>query len=103
MPIERRVDFKYQHLGHRLKGKPSECFVVTAKYDATAENNPIHLSTHKGYEFDYVLKGALKVQLEGHTEILHENDSIYYDSSHGHGMIAVDGEDCEFLAIVMNG
>ena len=35
--------------------------------------------------------------------VLHAGDSIYYDSSHGHGMIAAEGEDCEFLAMVVEG
>jgi len=39
--------------------------------------------------------------MEGHTEYLHEGDAIYYDSGHGHGMIATGGEECVFLAIVM--
>ena len=40
-------------------------------------------------------------QFENHTEILHEGDSVIYDSSHGHGMIATGGEDCLFLAIIL--
>ena len=52
-------------------------------------------------EYIDAMKRSLKVQLDSHTEILHANDSVYYDSSHGHGMIAIDGEDCEFLAIVI--
>ena len=36
-----------------------------------------------------------------HTEILHVGDSIFYDSATPHGMIAVDGEDCVFLAMIM--
>ena len=33
--------------------------------------------------------------------ILNPGDSVYYDSGHGHGMIATGGEDCQFLAIVL--
>ncbi|MBQ5323921.1 MAG: cupin domain-containing protein, partial [Oscillospiraceae bacterium] len=47
------------------------------------------------------IKGSLKVQVGDHTEVLHEGDSIYYKSSTPHGMIAVNGEDCLFLAMVM--
>ena len=50
-----------------------------------------------------VLKGSLKVQVGSNTEILHEGDSIYYNSSTPHGMIAVDGKDCTFLAVVLPG
>ena len=44
----------------------------------------------------------MKIQIGGHTEILHAGDTIYYDSSTPHGMIAVDGEDCAFYAIVLS-
>ena len=36
-------------------------------------------------------------------EILGEGDSIYYNSSMPHGMIAVDGKSCTFVAVVMTG
>ena len=45
----------------------------------------------------------MKVQIGNHTEILEEGDSIYYNSSTPHGMIAVDGHDCVFCAVVLPG
>lgn len=101
LPMKRRSGFNYYHLGARLHGKLCEPFLVTAPYKEEEQNLPIHLSTHEGQEFDYILKGKLKIQLEDHTEILQEGDSVLYDSSHKHGMIAVDGEDCDFLAIII--
>ncbi len=44
----------------------------------------------------------MKIQIGNHIEILSEGDSIYYDSSTPHGMIAIDGQDCAFYAIVLN-
>ena len=38
-----------------------------------------------------------------HVEVLEEGDSIYYNSSAPHGMIATGGQDCLFVAVVMNG
>ncbi len=38
-----------------------------------------------------------------HTEVLHAGDTIYFDSSTPHGMIAVEGQDASFYAIVLNG
>lgn len=102
LPIDRRAGFKYRNIAYLFKHKIAEPFIVTAKYSEQEQNQPIHLSTHKGQEFDLVLKGKLKVQLENHIEILNEGDSLYYDSTHGHGMIATGGEDCEFLAVVMD-
>ena len=50
-----------------------------------------------------VLSGALMVQVGSNKEVLHEGHSIYYNSSTPHGMIAVEGKDCVFCAVVMNG
>lgn len=101
LPMVRREGFIYYHMAYRMKNKLSEPFTVTAPYREEEQNAPIELNHHFGQEFDYVLKGSLKVQLEDHIEVLEEGDSIYYDSSYGHGMIATGGEDCVFLAFVM--
>ncbi len=70
-------------------------------YRPEAENEPIPLTTHEGQECDIVIKGHMRVQIGEHTEVLHAGDCIYYDSATPHGMIAVDGEDCTFYAIVL--
>ena len=101
LPLERRQGFKYQHLASFFKDKVAEPFFVTAKYDAGQETGNIELSTHEGEEFDYILKGTLIFRYEDHIEVLHEGDAVYYDSGRGHGMIAGDGADCEFLAIIL--
>ena len=101
LPIERRTGFKYRHMAFHIKNKLAEPFLVTAPYDENEQTSPIQYSTHEGQEFDYILKGSLKVDLEGHVEVLSEGDSIYYDSGHRHGMIATGGQDCEFIAVVI--
>ena len=97
--VERRPDFEYFHQAAQMKNRMAEPFVVRAPF--TGDDAPIHLSRHAGQEFDYVLQGQLKVQLEDKVEILNAGDSVYYDSRHPHGMIACGGEDCLFLAVVM--
>ena len=92
-----------QNLAPKFRDKIAEPYWVRYEYSASQQNKPIHLSTHSGQEFDLVLSGSLKVQIGEHTEILHEGDSIYYDSSTPHGMIAVDGKDCVFCAVVLPG
>lgn len=101
LDMKRRKGFTYEHLAYKFQNKISEPFLVTAPYIAEEQDKEIVLSTHEGQELDYILSGKLKVQIENHTEILYPGDCIYYDSSKGHGMIAIDGEDCKFLAIVM--
>ena len=101
MPIRRRAGFEYLHRAALLKHRQAEPFVVKAP--PQDENDPIHLSTHSGQEFDYILKGRLKIRLDDKTEIMEPGDSIMYDSSHPHGMIAIGDEPCEFLALVIRG
>ena len=98
LPIARRRGFKYNNLAPLFKKKIAEPFVVFAPY--TDDNSPIKLSRHAGQEYNYILEGKLKVVIDGRTEILSEGDSIYYDSSKPHGMVAYGG-DCRFLAIVI--
>ncbi len=100
MPIKRSEGFVYRHLAPMLKNRLSEPFMVTAMFDSEAQSKPIPLSTHKGQELDYIIKGAMKIQIDDHIEILYPGDSIYYDSAHPHGILAIGGEDCEFLAVV---
>ena len=50
---------------------------------------------------DYIISGTLKFQIGSHIEMVSEGDCIYYDSMNPHGMIAVDGKDCKFLAILI--
>ena len=92
-----------RNLAPKFKDKMSEPYMVRYEYNPELQNKPIHLTNHSGQEFDLVLEGSLKVQIGEHTEILHEGDSIYYNSSTPHGMIAVDGKDCLFCAVVLSG
>ncbi len=91
------------NLAPKFRNKIAEPYWVRYEYDPAQQNKPIHLATHSGQEFDLVISGKLKVQIGKHIEILNEGDSIYYDSSTPHGMIAVDGQDCVFCAVVLPG
>ncbi len=86
-----------------FRNKLAEPYYVTYDYDESQQHRPIHLTTHSGQEFDIILSGKLKVQVGEHTEILEEGDSILYNSSTPHGMIAVGGAPCVFCAVVVSG
>ena len=90
-----------QDMAAMFRQKIATPYWVTYQYSEELQDQPIHTTTHGGQEFDMVVKGTLKFRIGDHTEILHEGDSIFYDSSTPHGMIAVDGEDCVFLAMIM--
>ena len=65
------------------------------------DENTIDLVTHEGQECDIVIRGHMKIRIGDNTEILGPGDCIYFDSGTPHGMIAVNGEDCAFYAIVL--
>ncbi|MBR6708410.1 MAG: AMP-binding protein, partial [Clostridia bacterium] len=101
LPIARRRGFSYHNLSPMLRGKLAEPFLVRAPFVAEEQNKPIKLSTHLGQEIDIVLTGSLKVQIGDHVAVLNPGDTIHYDSSTPHGMIATGGEDCTFYAVVL--
>ncbi len=100
--IEEAHGMVYYNLASSFKNRIAEPLYVRLDYDEEAAHRDIEMTTHEGQECDIVISGTLKVQVGEHKEILHEGDSIYYDSSIPHGMIAVDGQDCLFYAIVLN-
>lgn len=100
--IEQAHGMVYYNLAASFKNRIAEPLYVISSYNKDIQNSDIELTTHEGQECDIVVSGTLKVQVGDHIETLHKGDSIYYDSGVPHGMIAVDGEDCVFYAIVLN-
>ncbi len=92
-----------QNLAPMFRKKIAEPYWVKYEFNPELQDKPIHLATHSGQEFDLVMSGRLKVQIGDNIEYLSEGDSIYYNSSTPHGMIAVDGQDCLFVAVVLPG
>lgn len=100
LPIARRKGLVYQRLAPNFKNKIGEPFLVTIPYVDESTRKP-HPSTHSGQEFDIVIKGTLKVKIGDNEDVLHEGDSIYYDSSEEHDVWAGDGEECVIYAMVL--
>lgn len=92
----------YYNMAYAFQNRIAEPLYVKCVYDPEAEGKDIELTTHAGQECDLVVEGHLMVQIGEHREVLGPGDSIYYDSDTPHGMIAVNGEDCIFYAIVLN-
>ena len=92
-----------RNLAPMFLNKISEPYYVRYEYKEELLHQPIHTTTHYGQEFDYVLSGRMKIQVGDNIEYLSEGDSIYYNSATPHGMIAVDGQDCLFLAMILPG
>ncbi|MBR6917868.1 MAG: AMP-binding protein [Clostridia bacterium] len=99
----REDGIEISNLAPLFRNKIAEPYWVKYEYSEDLQSRPIHTTTHSGQEFDLVISGKLKVQVGEHITVLGEGDSIYYDSSTPHGMIAVDGGDCVFCAVVLPG
>ena len=92
----------YYNLAFAFRNRIAEPLYVKSVYSEDAQHKDIELTTHEGQECDIVVDGYLMVQIGEHKEVLGPGDSIYYDSDVPHGMIAVNGRDCIFYAIVLN-
>ena len=90
-----------QDMAAMFRQKLATPYYVTYEYNEDLQDEPIHTTTHDGQEFNLVLKGSMRIQVGAHQEVLREGDSIFYKSSTPHGMIAIDGEDCVFLSMIM--
>ena len=100
--IEQAHGMTYYNLAYAFQNRIAEPLYVRSEYNEDAQKKDIELTTHAGQEIDIVISGSLMVQVGSHREVLNAGDTIYYDSSAPHGMIAVGGQDCEFYAIVLN-
>lgn len=101
LSIKRRAGFEYLHKAPHFRHKLAEPFLVTAPYLPEEQDAPIHLSRHKGQELDFIISGRMRFAYEDHVEELEAGDFLMYDSGRGHGMIAIGGEPCVFLAVVL--
>jgi transcriptional regulator with XRE-family HTH domain len=96
--VERRKDYAYQSLAFNFLDKRMEPFLLTVAPGPDAA--PIPLDSHPGQEFEYVLDGTLKMVVGGHEVVLGPGDSIYFDSSHPHGVAAIGGT-AKFVAVIL--
>ena len=90
-----------QDMAPMFRKKLATPYWVTYQYSQELQDQPIRTTTHAGQEFDLVIRGSMRIKVGDHEEILREGDSIFYKSSTPHGMIAIDGQDCVFLAMIM--
>ncbi len=95
--VERTHEYHYESLAAQFGKRMMDPFLVTVEPKDAA---PIHLNSHPGDEFNYVISGKLLLRIDGHDLVLESGDSLYFDSSKPHGMAALDGKPASFLAVI---
>ena len=84
----------YFFVGHK-----ADVFIVTV--EPKPEAHVVYKNSHAGQEFNLVLEGKMELYIGGKTIVLEEGDSIYFDSTKPHGMLAVGNKPVKFLAFTV--
>ncbi|MFA9372363.1 MAG: helix-turn-helix domain-containing protein [Labilibaculum antarcticum] len=95
--VHRRGAYQYESLGSSFVGRKAEPFMVTVEPNAE-EREP---SAHVGQEFILVLEGEMELCLNAKKILLHQGDTIYFNSELPHNMRAVNNIRCKFLAVIL--
>ncbi|MDR2743506.1 MAG: XRE family transcriptional regulator [Treponema sp.] len=93
--IERYPGYEFSSLAYNFKGRTIEPLLVYLD----SSRVPAAPVTHSGQEFNYVVKGKVKVTVGKREYILEEGDSIYFDAGLPHGQSAVEGA-AQFITII---
>ena len=97
LKMERRKEYKYEHLAYIFKHKKMEPFMVTVEPKDTDAKD--HKNAHEGQEFDFVIEGSMMLYIDNQQLLMQEGDAAFFDAKHPHAMEAVGGV-CKFLAII---
>ena len=87
----------YELINHGKTDRRTECFVVTLP----PADDPPDLFSHEGEELFFVLSGRVRFVYGGTELILHQGDSVYFDSAVEHRGLADGGESAMALAVIV--
>lgn len=96
--IERRKAYDYKSLAYNFAGRKIDPYLITV--DPKPENEPVHMTSHSGQEFHYVLEGTVRVVIAKYETVLEPGDSVIFDSTYPHGIQAVGGEPARLLVTI---
>ena len=98
MSVERRKDYDYKSLAYGFSGRKMEPFMV--RVPPKAEDS-LSFNEHPGQEFIYVIRGKLEIRLEDKILVLEQGDSLYFSSKTPHALRGLDGQDAEFIDVII--
>ena len=97
--IKRQAAYDYKHLAFTFRNKLAEPFMVTVEPKDDTDTPEQH--SHPGQEFNFLVEGRMRFYIGKLPYDLNPGDSVYFDASNAHAMLALDGKPARFLAIVM--
>ncbi len=92
--IDRYEGYSFTSLNSDFVDPTLEPMMVTIKSGVTPE-----LVQHKGQEFNYVVKGSLRVIVAEKEYYLKAGDSIYFDATKLHAQVAMEAE-ATFITVI---
>ena len=93
MSVERTKAYKYQSLVSGFVNHKADVFIVTVEPKPGART--VYKNSHPGQE------GKMELYIGGKTIELEEGDSIYFDCTKPHGMLAIGDKAVRFLAFTV--
>jgi len=79
----------YEALAVQKKDRLMDPFIVKILPVKSKTNQKNVEFEHAGEEFDYIIEGSAKYVVNGKNYTLHEGDSIYFDSTMKHSVVAI--------------
>ena len=86
--------YHYEVLAHKKRGKNMEPFFIMPAFEEEA------VFCHEGEEFMYMLEGTHEFMYDDKKYILHEGDSIYFDSNIPHTGRSIGKKRAKILAVM---
>ena len=93
---DRNPAYHFEDMAWRFADKIMQPLVVILE----PTDEPAHLVSHGGQEFNFVIKGSVAVTIGSKEFVLNEWDSIYFDPSIPHGQRCAGSERAEFITII---
>ncbi|MDQ7830348.1 MAG: XRE family transcriptional regulator [Desulfovibrionaceae bacterium] len=98
LSVDRRKAYKYLSLAYRFRKPAMEPFLVTVPPKPESD---IECNRHLGEEFVYMLRGRLEIRLGDEVVVMGPGDCLYFDSRTPHAMRGLDGQEAEFLDVII--
>lgn len=95
--VDRYPGYNYQDLAWGFGHKIMQPLLVTLD----PSDEPAEPVTHRGQEFNLVVKGTVVITYDDHELVLEEGDSIYFNPTHPHGQKCGGSEPAQFVTVIV--